>query len=160
MQETTYEDLPEEGRRLLVAASEAKENAYNPYSKFYVGSALITPTGEIFTGCNMENASYGCTICAERAALLNANTSGHREFTAIAIIARGENFDTQEITAPCGACRQMLFEAAQLAGHNLTLYLSTTKMDKVIIASIEELLPLGFGPKNLGIDLTHYKTKH
>lgn len=155
MKESTFHNLPEEGKQLLLAASDAKERAYNPYSNFFVGSALMTTTGEIVVGCNMENASYGCTICAERAALLKANTEGFRQFTAAAIIARGAEFDTTEVTAPCGACRQMLFEASQLAGHDIRLYLSTTKMDKVVITSIEELFPLGFGPKDLGIDVTH-----
>lgn len=157
MQEISYTNLPQEGKALLIAASKAKENAYNPYSTFYVGCALMTPEGEIITGCNMENASYGCTICAERAALLKANTEGYREFTAAAIIARGKNVDTKEVTAPCGACRQMLFEAAQLSGKDLILYLSCTKMEKIVITSIEELFPLGFGPKDLGVDLEHYR---
>lgn len=157
MKEIPYKDLPEEGKALLIAASEAKENAYNPYSKFYVGCALMTSEGQIITGCNMENASYDYTICAERTALLKANTEGHRAFTAAAIIARGEDFDTKEVTAPCGACRQMLFEASQLSGKDLTLYLSCTKMEKIVITSIEELFPLGFGPKDLGVNLEHYQ---
>lgn len=157
MQTTTYNNLTEEAQKLVVAASEAKENAYNPYSQFYVGCALLAIDGTIVTGSNVENASYGCTVCAERAALLRANAIGHRKFSAAAIVARGKHFDTTEVTAPCGACRQMLFEAAQLSNINLVLYLSTTTMDKVVITSIEELFPLGFGPKDLGIDLTAYQ---
>ena len=156
MQKTSFEQLPEEGKRLLKAASEAKENAYNPYSGFYVGTALLTKDDKIITGCNFENASYGCCICAERAALLKANSDGKRQFKAVAIVARGKDFDTQEVTAPCGACRQMLFEASQLSNCNLTLYLATTKFDKIVISSIEELLPLGFGPKDLGVDISPY----
>ena len=97
--------------KLLDAAEEAMEKAYNPYSHFYVGAALLTADGKIITGANYENASYGNTICAERAALLKANAEGYRRFKAIAIIAKGENFDVDKPTAPCGACRQSIFEA-------------------------------------------------
>ena len=156
MQETSFDQLPEEGKSLLQAASDAKEHAYNPYSGFYVGTAQLTLDNEIITGCNTENASYGCTICAERAALLKANSEGKRQFKAAAIVARGKDFDTQEVTAPCGACRQMLFEASQLGNGDLILYLATTTFDKVVVTSIQELFPLGFGPKDLGVDVRPY----
>ncbi len=105
-------------QQLLAAATAVRLRAYAPYSNFQVGAALLAKDGRIFTGCNVENLSYGLTICAERNALFAAVTAGVREFDAIAIVA-----DTREPVSPCGACRQVMAEfgdfkiiAATLAG--------------------------------------------
>jgi cytidine deaminase len=90
---------------LLTAARRARENAVAPFSKFQVGAALRTADGHVVTGCNVENATYGLTVCAERVALFKALSEGHRRFTHIAVVA-----DTAEPTPPCGACRQLLWE--------------------------------------------------
>lgn len=90
-------------RQLVEAARGARENAYAPYSRFAVGCALITADGSLFRGCNIENASFGLTICAERVAMCNAITSGHRDFEAICIVSNGA-------ATPCGACRQFINE--------------------------------------------------
>lgn len=92
-------------QELLERAGEAKENAYAPYSKFQVGAALLTAGGDVFTGCNVENSSYGAAICAERAAVVQAVSNGCREFEAIAIASNGE-----DTVYPCGICRQVLHE--------------------------------------------------
>ncbi len=157
MLEIKYRELNLTQKKLLEKASEVMETAYNPYSHFYVGAALLSKKGKIITGSNVENAAYGSTICAERAAILRANAMGIRTFDKLAIIARGENFDTKEVTGPCGSCRQMLYESAQISEKNLEVIMSTTKRDKIIIATIEELLPLAFGPKDLGIDVKKYQ---
>ncbi len=157
MRESKYELLTKAQRKLIDAAEGAMHTAYNPYSKFYVGAALLTQGGEIISGSNVENAAYGSTICAERAALLRANAQGQRLFTAIAVIARGNNFDTTAVTGPCGSCRQMIYEAAQVSGKNIEVILSTTKKDKIVITNINDLLPLAFGPKELGVDIEQYK---
>ena len=91
--------------RLVAAAREARERAIATYSGFKVGAALETADGTIVAGCNIENASYGLTICAERVAMFKALSEGHRTFTRIAVVA-----DTAEPTPPCGACRQILWE--------------------------------------------------
>jgi cytidine deaminase len=151
------EELQPSYRNALFAAAKVMETAYNPYSKFYVGAALVAPNGRIICGSNVENSAYGSTICAERAAIMRANAMGLRVFRAIAVIARAENADTAEVTGPCGSCRQMLFELSQISEQNLEVILSTTQKDKIILASIQELLPLGFGPKDLGVDIRQYQ---
>jgi cytidine deaminase len=92
---------------LVVAARRARRRAIAPYSGFAVGAALETPDRVVVTGCNIENATYGLTICAERVAMFTALAAGHRRFTRIAVVA-----DTAEPTPPCGACRQILWEFA------------------------------------------------
>jgi len=91
--------------KLLEAALAARQNAHAPFSKFQVGAAIATDDGRIFTGCNVENATYGLTVCAERVAVFKAISEGARKFTRIAVAA-----DTDELTPPCGACRQILWE--------------------------------------------------
>ena len=93
--------------KLIVAAWEARKNAYAPYSHFAVGAAVLTTDGHIYTGCNIENVSYGLTNCAERTAIFQAVAHGKREFTHLAICT-----DTATWTAPCGACRQVMLEFA------------------------------------------------
>jgi cytidine deaminase len=156
MQEIKYEDLDATQKNLLSEAEKVMETAYNPYSKFYVGVALLSKDDQIVTGSNVESASYGSSICAERAALLRANAKGIRSFKKVALIGRGEDFNTKEVTAPCGECRQALFEFAQLTGIDFEIILSTTKKDKIIIATIKELLPLAFGPRDLEVDVKKY----
>ncbi len=92
-------------KKLLEAALAARANAHAPFSKFKVGAAIEDETGRIFTGCNVENATYGLTICAERVAVFKAISEGARKFTRIAVAA-----DTSVLTPPCGACRQILWE--------------------------------------------------
>ena len=92
-------------RELARIARDAREKAHAPYSRFKVGAALRARDGEIVTGCNVENASYGLTLCAERVAVFKAISEGHRQFVRVAVIA-----DTAEPTPPCGACRQILWE--------------------------------------------------
>jgi cytidine deaminase len=91
--------------KLLEAAQKVKENAYAPYSHFHVGAALITDTGKIYTGCNVENTSYGLTICAERNAVFRMISDGQRRIAEVLVIG-----DTEEFLPPCGACRQVMTE--------------------------------------------------
>ncbi|MEN3010811.1 MAG: cytidine deaminase [Candidatus Bipolaricaulaceae bacterium] len=126
---------------LVRKAVEARAHAYAPYSRFAVGAALLAKDGRIFTGCNVENASYGLTVCAERVALFKAVSEGVREFLAIAV-ACGE-----EACAPCGACRQVLYEFAP----DLFVIMADGEGKTWRAARLAELLPYGFGPKDLGL---------
>jgi cytidine deaminase len=94
-----------ESETLIAAARQARENAHAPYSNFRVGAALRAQSGRIYTGCNVENASYGLTLCAERVAIFKAISEGERGFDAIAVVT-----DTATLTPPCGACRQIIWE--------------------------------------------------
>lgn len=157
MEKTEYGKLSPTQREMLDEAEKAMEKAYNPYSGFCVGATLLTKNNKIITGANVENAAYGSSICAERSAIVRANAEGHRMFKAVAVIARGKDFDTTEITAPCGECRQVLNEFAQVSEYDLDVILSTSQKDKIEIWKISELLPLAFGPKDLGIDVRTYQ---
>src|SRR5437870_6152068 len=97
--------MEESHRRLWEAALSARQNAHAAFSNFKVGAALETTEGQIITGCNVENATYGLTVCAERVAVFKAISEGHRQFVRVAVVA-----DTQAPTPPCGACRQILWE--------------------------------------------------
>ncbi len=156
-QEARFEELTERRRQLVLEAAKAMETAYNPYSRFYVGAALLTDDGEIISASNVENAAYGSTICAERLALGRANAVGKRKFQAIAIIGRGEDFESKQVVTPCGSCRQMLYEAAQVSGTDMEVIMSNTKKGHIVIATIGQLLPMAFGPKDLNIDLEKYR---
>ena len=117
----------------------------------------IDAYGKLVSGTNFENAAYGSTVCAERSAIFRANAMGMRKFDGIAIIARGEDFDTTEITGPCGSCRRVLYEISQISGYTLMVIMSTSKKDKIVTATIKELLPLAFGPIDLGMDIKKYQ---
>jgi len=122
---------------LLEKAREMMARAYVPYSGYRVGAALLGEDGTVYTGCNVENAAYGNTLCAERTALCKAISEGARAFTAIAIAARGS------APFPCGACRQSLYEFAP------NLRVLVTWDGHVREAKLSELLPEGFGPSSL-----------
>lgn len=148
-----YKSLDPIQKKLLDAAQKVSVNAHNPYSSFYVGAALLCDDGEIITGTNFENAAYGSTICAERAAILRANSKGKKKFSRIAIYGRGKDFDSKDPVSPCGACRQVIMEIAQLTDYDIEVIMSNSKKDEIVVATISELLPLGFGPQNLGIKI-------
>jgi len=158
LRELSYRELSDRYRELLDAADDVKKEAYNPYSRFYVGAAILTRDGMIVTGTNVENSAYGSTICAERMALGRANSMGQRHFEAIAIIGTGEGAANGQITGPCGACRQMLFEFSCISEKPMDVIMADGGKERVVIATIAELLPLAFGPGGLGIDVSEYRT--
>jgi cytidine deaminase len=124
---------------LVAAAGEAREGAYAPYSGFQVGAALLSDDGSTFTGANVENASYGLSMCAERTAVFHAVAQGVRRLRAVAVVASND-----EPTWPCGACRQVLYEF----GPDLVV-ISEGKGGRREERSLAELLPDAFGPGNL-----------
>jgi len=130
---------PEKMNELVGAARVVRENAHAPYSGFKVGAAALAASGWVYTGCNVENASYGLTICAERSAIARAITSGERQIIAIAIVA-----DSPQPSAPCGACRQVL---AEFAG-DIPVILENLK-GKRVVYSLNELMPHRFELKKL-----------
>lgn len=119
---------------LVTAARAARDKAHAPYSKFKVGAALETADGRVFTGCNIENATYGLTLCAERVAMFKAVSEGCRDFTRIAVVA-----DTDDPTPPCGPCRQILWEF----GGNLEVLLANLTEEKQRV-HLDVLLPMPF----------------
>jgi cytidine deaminase len=126
-------------KKLLQAATEAREHAYAPYSNdFKVGAAVLTEDGSIFCGCNIENASFGATICAERVAIFKAVCEGRRKIIALAVIA-----DQQEPIPPCGLCLQVVSEF----GKDADIIMANTR-GKVIFSNMIELLPVSFEFKN------------
>ena len=125
--------------RLVAAARAAREHACARFSGFKVGAALLTPDGSIISGCNIENATYGLTVCAERVAMFKALSEGHREFVAVAVVA-----DTGEPTPPCGACRQILWEF----GGDLEVFLANLTEHKGT-HRLKDLLPLPFDARLL-----------
>jgi cytidine deaminase len=157
MKKLSFKKLSGVGQELLLAAKASMDTAYNPYSQFFVGSALLSESGVIITGSNYENASYGLTVCAERAAIARASAEGHKSFIKVAVIGRGAKAPVKDVISPCGMCRQMLLEASHISGHSIEVIMSSTDMKKVVVATIEELLPLGFGPQNLGLDLRRFR---
>ena len=120
---------------LINEAINARENAYAPYSKFKVGAAVLTKSGNVFTGCNVENASYGGTICAERVAVCKAVSSGEREMKAIAIV-----YDEEDFASPCGICRQFIYEF----GAEIEIIMAKLN-GEYKIKKISKLLRDGFG---------------
>ena len=130
---------------LIQLAFEAREKAYTPYSHFKVGAALLAKSGKIYTGCNIENAGYTPTNCAERTALFKAVSEGERQFDAIAIVGSMEGKTNEIVTGPCGVCRQALYE---FGGDDLLVIMAKSKED-YIERTLGELLPFGFGPANL-----------
>lgn len=130
---------------LIQAALEARKSAYVPYSHFAVGAALLTDAGEIITGCNIENASYGATNCAERTAFFKAVSQGIRSFRAIAIAGGMEGKEPTEYAYPCGICRQVMREFCR---DDFRIVVAKSK-DDFREHWLEELLPLGFGGESI-----------
>ena len=131
--------------KLIDTAIEQLKFSYTPYSNFKVGAALLTRSGEIYTGCNIENASYTPTNCAERTAFFKAVSEGVRDFQAICIVG-GKDGNLTGYTAPCGVCRQVMMEFCNPKTFQIILAVDKERYE---IYTLEELMPLGFGPLNL-----------
>jgi cytidine deaminase len=124
-------------KELIHMAAQVREQAYAPYSRYAVGAALLGKSGRVYTGCNVENAVYSLTVCAERAAVFKAVSAGEREFEAIAVV-------TSNGGTPCGSCRQVLAEF----GLDIRVLIATPE-GQVCERTVSELLPGAFGPQDL-----------
>jgi cytidine deaminase len=133
--------------QLLQRAKTIADKAYAPYSNFFVGAAVLTSSGNIYEGCNVENASYGLTLCAERNALSSMIVAGNKKFEAIAVVAK-KNTDEglKEVSGcfPCGACRQWLYEFGPDA-----VVITEDKQNQPVFTAVRDLLPEAFGPEAL-----------
>ena len=130
-------------KSLMEQACEARKKSYSPYSHFCVGAALLCKNGKVYTGCNIENAAYSATNCAERTAIFKAVSEGEREFEAIAIIG-GKHGEDGVFCAPCGVCRQVI---AEFCDKDFKIVLGTA--DSIRIYTLDSLLPLSFTKDNL-----------
>jgi cytidine deaminase len=138
--------------RLIDAARGAAANAWAPYSRFSVGAALLMADGSIVTGANVENSSYGLSLCAETVAVAKASADGRmRDIVAVGIVGGMTGRDGIEPILPCGRCRQILNEAAQAGKRDLKIWCSGLTGGPIAEYSLVELLPHAFGPANLGI---------
>lgn len=126
-------------KQLITKALEVQNNAYVPYSNFKVGAAVLTKSGKIYTGCNIESASYTPTICAERTAISKAVSEGDRDIEAVAVVGNPEEF-----TFPCGVCRQVIREF----GKDATIIIAKNE-EEYKVFKLDELLPYSFGPEDL-----------
>lgn len=140
--------MPIDNKELIRKAFIARENAYAPYSGFCVGAAILCDDGDIVSGCNIENASYGLTVCAERCATFKAVSVGKQRFSAIAIVGgiQDEKDSVSGYAYPCGACRQVLREFADPKSMHVLVAKSIEDFKEY---TLEELLPDSFGPSNL-----------
>lgn len=142
-------------RSLIEAAKAAAANAHAPYSRFGVGAALLLDDGTVVTGCNFENASYGLTLCAETVALGTLNAQGRlRDVREIAIVGGqigADGIGGDAVCFPCGRCRQVINEAAQLARTDISIHCASADLSKVETVRISTLLPHPFGPADLGL---------
>lgn len=131
---------------IVKEALHMREFSYVPYSHFRVGAALMTEDGKIYTGCNIENAAYTPSNCAERTAFFKAVSEGERKFAAIAIAGGAEDAEELSYCAPCGVCRQVMMEFCDYEAFKVVLVRSESEYQ---VFTLKELLPFGFGPKNL-----------
>ena len=140
---------------LIAAARAAAAHAHAPYSRFHVGAALLLSDGSIVTGANFENASYGLSLCAETVAVATASASGRlADIVAVGVIGGiigPDGLQGSEPVTPCGRCRQVLNEAAQMGGRDLLIHCGAGSGDRSLSFMLSELLPHAFGPANLGM---------
>ena len=148
--------MTEQALQLIAAARDASRHAHAPYSHFAVGAAVLLDDGTVITGANVENASYGLSLCAETVAIATASAAGRlRDIVAIGVIGGAMDADGRASgttpVSPCGRCRQVINEAAQMGRRDLPVYCGAAEGDAIRTYTISELLPDAFGPADLGI---------
>ena len=135
-----------DSKQLLMEAKKAREKAYAPYSHHKVGAALLTKSGKVYHGCNIENAGFSPTVCAERTAFFKAVYDGEREFSKIAVVGAIDDDKVDILCAPCGGCRQVMMEFCDPESFVIVM---ANGEDKIVEILLKDLLPYGFGPNNL-----------
>ena len=135
-----------DSKQLLMEAKKAREKAYAPYSHHKVGAALLTKNGKVYHGCNIENAGFSPTVCAERTAFFKAVYDGEREFSKIAVVGAFDDDKVDNLCAPCGVCRQVMMEFCDPESFVIVM---ANGEDKIVEILLKDLLPYGFGPNNL-----------
>ena len=148
--------MTDQAIQLVAAARDAARNAHAPYSRFAVGAAVLLNDGTVITGANFENASYGLSLCAETVAIATASAAGRlRDIVAIGVIGGAMDADGRATgyspVSPCGRCRQVINEAAQMGGRDLPVHCGATEGDAIRTYVVSELLPDAFGPADLGV---------
>ena len=133
-------------KELIKIAVAARKNSYSPYSHYQVGAALLATDGQVFSGCNIENAAYTPTNCAERTAFFKAVSVGVRDFTAIAIVGSPEGDEITQYSYPCGVCRQVMME---FCNPEVFQVIVARSLEEYEIRTLKDFLPEGFGPANL-----------
>lgn len=133
-------------KELIKIAVAARKNSYSPYSHYQVGAALLATDGQVFPGCNIENAAYTPTNCAERTAFFKAVSVGVRDFTAIAIVGSPEGDEITQSSYPCGVCRQVMME---FCNPEVFQVIVARSLEEYEIRTLKDFLPEGFGPANL-----------
>lgn len=148
--------MTDQATQLVAAARDASRNAHAPYSRFAVGAAVLLDDGTVITGANFENASYGLSLCAETVAIATASAAGRlRDIVAIGVIGGAMDADGRATgtspVSPCGRCRQVINEAAQMGGRDLPVHCGAAEGDAIRTYTVSELLPDAFGPADLGV---------
>ncbi len=148
--------MTDQATQLVAAARDAARNAHAPYSRFAVGAAVLLDDGTVITGANFENASYGLSLCAETVAIATASAAGRlRDIIAIGVIGGAMDAEGRATgfspVSPCGRCRQVINEAAQMGKRDLPVYCGAAEGDAIRTYTVSELLPDAFGPADLGI---------
>jgi cytidine deaminase len=148
--------MTDQATQLVAAARDAARNAHAPYSRFAVGAAVLLDDGTVITGANFENASYGLSLCAETVAIATASAAGRlRDIVAIGVIGGAMNAEGRATgsspVSPCGRCRQVINEAAQMGGRDLPVHCGAAEGDAIRTYTVSELLPDAFGPADLGV---------
>ena len=149
---TTFNNLSKDQKTLVSAAQKVMARAYNLYSSFYVGASVLTKSGNTFSSANMENSSYGLSVCAEVGAIQQALSAADPEITAIAICGGYKPDSGGLITTPCGRCRQLIYESGQIANTDIEVICANADLSSILVAKISDLLPYPFGPKDLKLD--------
>jgi cytidine deaminase len=147
-----FPQLADPDRELLLRARDVATRAYAPYSAFGVGAAVRTKGGAIYAGANMENASYGLTLCAEASALLQSVAAGDFQVDSIAVVGGPleGGASGKDVVTPCGRCRQLILESSHVSDRDVRVISANSDLSEILIQPISVLLPHGFGPKNLG----------